>query len=218
MRTSTFLILTKVELQLVLSQHCCLRRSRCNGSRIWNRWVQDGKTERSAGSQRPPITSSREDRHVTLMALMDRAAPSRALSQELGSFAGQQVSARTVRRRMQQYGLSARILWWRLPLTLHHRQERLQWCDQRRTWEPELWNVIFSDESRSCLQHQNGQIRVWRHRGERTFAAYIHHRHTGPSACMMVWWAIGYTSRSPLVHIDGTLKRVHVIFLMCYNP
>ncbi|GFV35977.1 HTH_Tnp_Tc3_2 domain-containing protein [Trichonephila clavipes] len=69
---------------------------------IWNRWVDDGNTERLAGSQRPPITSSREDRHVTRMTLMDRAATSRSLSQELGSFARQQVTARTVRRRLQR--------------------------------------------------------------------------------------------------------------------
>ncbi|GFW83998.1 HTH_Tnp_Tc3_2 domain-containing protein [Trichonephila clavipes] len=50
-------------------------------SSIWNRWVQDGNTERCAGSQRPPITSSREDRYVISMALMDRAAASRAPSQ-----------------------------------------------------------------------------------------------------------------------------------------
>ncbi|GFS84434.1 hypothetical protein TNCV_4606231 [Trichonephila clavipes] len=43
------------------------------------------------------LKSSREDSHVTRMALMDHAAPSRALSQELGSFTRQQVSARTVR-------------------------------------------------------------------------------------------------------------------------
>ncbi|GFT81501.1 HTH_Tnp_Tc3_2 domain-containing protein [Trichonephila clavipes] len=49
--------------------------------------------ERRAGSQWTPITSSREDRHINRMVLMDRAATSRALSQELGSFARQQVSA-----------------------------------------------------------------------------------------------------------------------------
>ncbi|GFW85380.1 HTH_Tnp_Tc3_2 domain-containing protein [Trichonephila clavipes] len=75
-------------------------------SRIWNRWVQDGNTKLRAGSQRSPIASSQKDKHVTLMALMDRAVTSRALSQELGSFA-QQVSTRTVRRRLQQHGLSA---------------------------------------------------------------------------------------------------------------
>ncbi|GFU66384.1 HTH_Tnp_Tc3_2 domain-containing protein [Trichonephila clavipes] len=103
-------------------------------SKIWNRWFQDGITEHSAGSQPPSITSHQEDRYVTCMALMGRAAMSRALSQELGSFARQQVSARTVRRHLQQHGHSARKPWLRLPLTLHPRQERLQWCDQQRNW------------------------------------------------------------------------------------
>ncbi|GFX53386.1 hypothetical protein TNCV_2946251 [Trichonephila clavipes] len=58
-------------------------------SRIWNRWVQDGITERRAESQRPPITSSRENKHVTRVNLMDRSITSRALSQELESFAKQ---------------------------------------------------------------------------------------------------------------------------------
>ena len=175
-------------------------------SRIWNRWVQEGNTERRAGSQRPRITSSRDDRHLIRMAVTDRAATSRSLSQQMGTFARQQPSARTVRRRLQQHGLSARRPWLRLPLTLHHRQERLRWCTQRRTWVHEWQNVIFSDESRFCLQHHDGRIRVWRHRGERTLEACIRHRHTGVSPSVMVWGAIGYASRSPLVRIDGTLN------------
>ncbi|GFW55746.1 HTH_Tnp_Tc3_2 domain-containing protein [Trichonephila clavipes] len=55
----------------------------------------------------------------------DREAPSRTLSQELGPFA-RQVSARTIRRHLQQHGLSAWRPWLRLPLTLHPRQELLQ--------------------------------------------------------------------------------------------
>ncbi|GFV41738.1 HTH_Tnp_Tc3_2 domain-containing protein [Trichonephila clavipes] len=53
-------------------------------SRTWNRWVQNGNTERRTGSQRPFIPSSREERHVTRTPLMDRTPSSRALSQELG--------------------------------------------------------------------------------------------------------------------------------------
>ncbi|GFY09064.1 HTH_Tnp_Tc3_2 domain-containing protein [Trichonephila clavipes] len=108
-----------------------------NVSRIWNQGAQDGNTEGRAGSQRPPITSSREDRHVIFMALMNREATSRALSSELGSFAREQVSARSVRWRLLQHGLSAWRPWLRLPLTLHHRQEHFQWCDQQRIWAHE---------------------------------------------------------------------------------
>ncbi|GFY06919.1 uncharacterized protein TNCV_4090211 [Trichonephila clavipes] len=89
------------------------------------------------------------------------------------------MSARTVRRRLQQYGLSAQRTWLWLPLTLHHRQERLQ-----------------------CLQNQDDRIHVWRHSGEHTLAACIRLRHTGPSHSMMVWGAIEYTFWSPLVRID----------------
>ncbi|GFY03100.1 HTH_Tnp_Tc3_2 domain-containing protein [Trichonephila clavipes] len=79
-------------------------------SRIWNRWVQDGNTLRRFGSKRPHITSSGEDRHVTRMVLMERA-----LSQDLGSFARQQLSAGIVCQRLQQHGLST----WRPCQRLH---------------------------------------------------------------------------------------------------
>ncbi|GFW50226.1 HTH_Tnp_Tc3_2 domain-containing protein [Trichonephila clavipes] len=88
-------------------------------SRTWNQWAQGGNMEHRAGSQRPINTRSREDRHVTCMILTDRAATLRALSQELGSFA------------IQQSELSSETML-QLPLTLHHRQERFQWCDQPR--------------------------------------------------------------------------------------
>ncbi|GFT55848.1 hypothetical protein TNCV_567051 [Trichonephila clavipes] len=45
---------------------------------------------------------------------------------------------------------------------------------------------LFSDESRFCLKHQDGCIRVWRHRGKRTLAACIRHRHNSPSPGVMV--------------------------------
>ncbi|GFU45800.1 hypothetical protein TNCV_4210971 [Trichonephila clavipes] len=56
----------------------------------------DGNTERRAGAQHPSVTSIREDKHITRMALSDRGARSRALSQELESIARPKVSAQTV--------------------------------------------------------------------------------------------------------------------------
>ncbi|GFX39625.1 transposable element Tcb1 transposase [Trichonephila clavipes] len=89
---------------------------------------------------------------------------------------------------------------------LHHRHARLQWCDQGRTWAQEWRDVIFSNESRFCLQYQGGHIRVWRHRGECTLPLCIRHYHIVPSPGMMAWGAIGYTSRSLLVRIEDTLN------------
>ncbi|GFY14518.1 transposable element Tcb1 transposase [Trichonephila clavipes] len=74
------------------------------------------------------------------------------------------LSARTIRRRLQQSGLSARRPSLGLPLTPNHRRLHLQWCDERRMWVAEWNEVVFTDESRICLQHHDGRIRVWRHR------------------------------------------------------
>ncbi|GFW35328.1 transposable element Tcb1 transposase [Trichonephila clavipes] len=90
------------------------------------------------------------------------------------------VSARTIRHRLQQRGLSARRPLLGLPLTQNHRRLHRQWCDKRRMWVSEWNEVVFIDESRICLQHHDGRIRVWRHRGERMLNSYVMHRHVGP--------------------------------------
>ncbi|GFX88731.1 transposable element Tcb1 transposase [Trichonephila clavipes] len=71
------------------------------------------------------------------------------------------VSAHTIRRRLQQSGLSARRPLLDLPLTQNHRRLRRQWCDERKLWEVEWNGAAFTDESRICLQHHDGRIRVW---------------------------------------------------------
>ncbi|GFW56714.1 transposable element Tcb1 transposase [Trichonephila clavipes] len=68
------------------------------------------------------------------------------------------LSARTTRRRLQQSGLSARRPLLGLPLTQNHRRLHHQWCDERRMWVAEWNGVVFTDESRICLQHHNGRI------------------------------------------------------------
>ncbi|GFW96120.1 transposable element Tcb1 transposase [Trichonephila clavipes] len=105
-----------------------------------------------------------------------------------------------------QSGLSARRPLLSLPLTQNHRRLRRQWCDERRMRAAEWNEVVFTDESRICLQHHDGRIRVWRHRGERLLNSCVMHRHTGPAPGIMVWGGIGYNFRPPLVHIAGTLN------------
>ncbi|GFV37330.1 transposable element Tcb1 transposase [Trichonephila clavipes] len=96
------------------------------------------------------------------------------------------LSARTIRRRLQQSGLSARRPLLGLPLTQNYRRLRRQWCDERRMWVAEWNEVVFTDESRICLQHHDGRIRVWRHRGERMLSSCVMHRHTDPAPGTMI--------------------------------
>ncbi|GFW40807.1 transposable element Tcb1 transposase [Trichonephila clavipes] len=74
-------------------------------------------------------------------------------------------------------------------------------------WVAEWNEVVFTDESRICLQRHDGRIRVWRHRGERMLNSGVMHRHTGPAPGIIVWGGIGYHSRTSLVRIARTLNR-----------
>ncbi|GFU05205.1 transposable element Tcb1 transposase [Trichonephila clavipes] len=112
---------------------------------------------------------------------------------------------------LHQNGLSARRPLLGLPLMQNHRRLRRQWCDDRRMWVAEWNEAVFTDESRICLQHHDGQIRVWRHRGERMLNSCVMHRHTGPEPGIMVWGGIGYHSRTSLVRIFGTLNSQRYI-------
>ncbi|GFX86896.1 transposable element Tcb1 transposase [Trichonephila clavipes] len=94
------------------------------------------------------------------MAVTDSLVTSRTVAQYIESVTHHSVSARTIRRRLQQSGLSARPPLHGLPLTQNHRRLRGQWCDERKKWAAEWNEVVFTDESRICLQHHDGRIRV----------------------------------------------------------
>ncbi|GFS54354.1 transposable element Tcb1 transposase [Trichonephila clavipes] len=132
--------------------------------RICDRWMQEGTRDRRGRSHPPQCTTSRENRQIVRMAVTDRSVTSRTIEQHIESVTHHSVSARTIRRRLQQSGLSARRPLFGLPLTQNQRHLRRQWCDGRRMWAAEWKEVVFTEESRIFLQHHDGQIRVWRHR------------------------------------------------------
>ncbi|GFY20117.1 transposable element Tcb1 transposase [Trichonephila clavipes] len=145
------------------------------------------------------------------MAVTDRSVTSRTIAQHIESVTHHSVPARTIRRRLQQSGLSARRPLLGLFLTQNHRRLRHQWCDERRMWAAEWNEVVFTDKSRICLQQHDSRIRVWRHHGERMLNSCVMHHHTGPASGIVVRGAIGYLSRTPLVRIAGTLNSQRYI-------
>ncbi|GFW82061.1 transposable element Tc3 transposase [Trichonephila clavipes] len=179
--------------------------------RIRDRWKQDGTTGRRGRSPLPQCTTSRENRQIVRMAVTDRSVTSRTVAQRIECVTHHSVSACTVRRRLQLSDLSAKRPLLGLPLTQNHRRLRHQWCVERRMWVAEWNEIAFTDESRICLQHHDGRIRVWRHCGERMLNSCNMLRNTGPASSIMIWGAIGYHSCIPLVHIAGSLNSQRYI-------
>ncbi|GFW93250.1 transposable element Tcb2 transposase [Trichonephila clavipes] len=135
---------------------------------------------RRPGSGLPRQTSRRENRHIERNARVQPTASSAAIQ--------------------AQRPLHV------LPLTPTHRRLRLEWCRTRGNWTAAEFNqVVFRDESRFNLSSEDNRVHVWRPRGERLNPAFALQRHTAPTAGMMLWDAIAYNTRSPLVVIRGTV-------------
>ncbi|GFV22682.1 transposable element Tcb1 transposase [Trichonephila clavipes] len=165
--------------------------------------MQEELTDRGDRSHPPRSTTSHNGRWIVCMAVMDRTATSRTIAQRIQFVTHHSVSIRTIRCCLQQSGMSARRPSLRLPVTGNHRCLRRQWCDEWRTWTMEWNHIVFTDESRVCLQHHDDWIRVWRHRGERLLNFCVMHR---PAPGIMVWGGIGFHRHTPLVCITGTLN------------
>ncbi|UYV60864.1 Transposase [Cordylochernes scorpioides] len=120
-------------------------------------------------------------------------------------FYGKYMEKKTISRRLVANGLHSCRPLRRLPLTPPNRRQRLEWCRARSTWMTEWHRVVFSDESRFCLSSDSRRVRLWRRRGERSILAAIVERPTVRQRGIMVWGAIAYDSRSPLLPIQGTM-------------
>ncbi|CAH1996987.1 unnamed protein product [Acanthoscelides obtectus] len=85
------------------------------------------------------------------------------------------------------------------------------WCRQRSLWDQEWNSIVFSDESRFCLGMHDGRARVRRRRRERRNPQFFVERHVHHTVGVMVWGAIAYGSRSPLIFIRGNMNTQRYI-------
>ncbi|GFX75238.1 transposable element Tcb1 transposase [Trichonephila clavipes] len=90
--------------------------------RICDRWMLQGTTDRDGRSHPPQGTTSCEDSQIVRMAVTDRSVTSRTVAHHIESVTHQPVSARTIRRSLEQSGPSARRQLLGLPLTQNHRR------------------------------------------------------------------------------------------------
>ncbi|CAH1996982.1 unnamed protein product [Acanthoscelides obtectus] len=93
------------------------------------------------------------------------------------------------------------------------------WCRQWSLWDQEWNSIVFSDESRFYLGMHDGPARVRRRRGERRNPQFSVERHVHHTVGVMVWGAIAYGSRSPLIFIRGNMnaqRYIHEPHLLPY--
>ena len=179
-------------------------------SRMWNRYQTTGNVSRRHSGGRTRITTLREDRFLVMQASRHPFWTATQLQNDLQHVNGARISTETVRRRLHEAGLRSRVAAIRIPLTQQHRQARLTWAQQHATCTIADWTpVLFTDESRFCLDMTDRRQRVWRRRNQRFLNAHIAQLDRYGGGSLMVWAGISVQGKTDF-HVlqNGTLTAV----------
>ena len=184
-------------------------------TRLRQRLQETGTTRDRPRSGRPSVTLPIQDRHIRLVHLRNRQRPATVTAREIRGRHNDRISAQTVRNRLRRFGLRARRPYRGTILNRHRRAARLQWVTQRLGWRARNWGrILFTDESRFCLSHGDGRIRVWRRRGERYADVCVTQQDRWGGGSLMIWGGIHSQGRTNLIVLNGTLnaqRYVHEI-------
>ncbi|GFX75029.1 transposable element Tc1 transposase [Trichonephila clavipes] len=162
---------------------CCVAgqvdRSECAVRNCWQQWTREGTHARNTGSGATRKTTRREDRMIARQALVDPTVTRSKIRADIGVA----IVPQTISRHLAEANLKSKRPFRALPLTLGHRQLRLQWCQTRSMWNVTDWQkVAFSDESRLVLGTDDNRERVWRSPAERYNSPHTVLRHTARTA------------------------------------
>lgn len=178
-------------------------------SRLKSRFNATGSVADRQRSGRPRKTSQHEDRYVKITSRRNRFMSAPKLASRLYTTTGTRVTAQTIRNRLNSEGLNGRRPYVGIPLTAEHARNRVNWATIHRRWRQGQWNnVLFSDESRFCVQFADGRLRVWRRKGERFDVNNVLQRDRYGGGSVMVWGGICRNGRTDLITIQGTLNSV----------
>ena len=131
--------------------------------RLTQRFNATGSVQERPRTGRPKKTTQREDRYISRQALQTRTASASNIRRQLLAAQNNNVSEQTIRRRFRGFQLRSRRPAVRPRLTQAHRVARLAFSRHHLRWTRQQWaTVLFSDESRFVLNHNDGRLRVWR--------------------------------------------------------
>lgn len=175
--------------------------------RLRQRYEATGSVQERRRSGRPRKTTAREDRYLQRQATQRRRTTANVMRHHLRAATNTIISGQTTRNRLHDVNLRARRPVKRPTLTQNHRARRRAWCTPHVRWTRAQWaRVMFSDESRFCLEPSDGRVRVWRRRGEQLADDAIEERNAFGGGSVMVWGGISRYHRTPLYHVDGNLN------------
>ncbi|GBM63719.1 hypothetical protein AVEN_72992-1 [Araneus ventricosus] len=156
-------------------------------SRLWKQFQTNQTVVRRHISGRPRVATHAKDRYIAVVAKQNRRLTSTPVKSMVAAAIGKTISATTVRLRLHMNGLYARVPGVCVLLYVQSRGAQLKWCRQHVNWTASHWgNVMFADDPRFALQHDDKRVRVWREQGTRHRPENITEHHAFRGGSIMV--------------------------------
>ena len=168
------------------------------------KWLcNTGTTSDRRRSGRPRETTSRQDRHITLIHLRNRFASAVDTARRTPVIRNNIITDQAVHNRLRQSGLCSRRPLKGMGLKSRHRIARLQWARARLQWRRNTWqNILFSDESKFNLKVSAG--RVHSRRREHFADDCVKETDRFGGGGVMVWGGITHVGKTNLKIVVGT--------------
>ena len=131
---------------------------------------------------------------------------------------GNKVHPKTVKRRLSEYGITARSPR-KVPLISQvNRQRRVELCKQWILKGPSFWKrVIWSDETKLNYFKSDGKHYCWRLAGEEYNPECTQKTVKYGGGCTMLWGCMAASGVGNLVKIDGTMNAVGYLRILQEN-
>jgi hypothetical protein len=130
---------------------------------------------------------------MVVMAKRRRFDSAVSLNRDFARATNVNISVQTYRNILQEANLRARRPAVRVPLTPRHRVNRLAFARYHQNLRlRQFRHILFTGESKFCLDFHDGRRRVWRQRNERFRDCCIVEHDQWGSGSAMVWTGISY--------------------------
>lgn len=116
---------------------------------------------------RPLILDQMDERYISRLAVTGKCSTAKKISKELEINAGITASPKTILRCLKRNGINSRYKIKKPQLSKSHRRARREFEKSHRTWTDDDWDkVLWSDETKICLQGSDGRERTLVRDGE----------------------------------------------------
>jgi transposase len=198
--------------QCIISEELGVPKSTVNDT--IKRYKKTGSATPEKRPGRPKILTKRDTRTLQRIICKDRFSPLGDVTDRLNSSLNTNFHHNTVRKYLHNEGLGNYTAQKKPLLTRKQRKDRLRWSKDKKNWQEEWKQVVWSDESRFALFESDGRVRVWRRAGDTYNKDCIQPTVKFGGGSVMFWGCFGWHGVGPLVVVEGNMdsdKYVNIL-------